>query len=48
MSTPQAQELLVPVLPAGQRRVLVVLVLLWVVGTLAFWRWALRVHDVGL
>lgn len=42
MSTPQAQELLVPVLPAGQRRVLVVLVLLWVVGTLAFWRWALQ------
>ena len=26
MSTPQAQELLVPVLPAGQRRILMVLV----------------------
>ena len=42
MSAPQSPELLVPALPAGARRLLVVLVLLWVVGTLAFWRWALQ------
>ncbi|MEX0588795.1 MAG: glycosyltransferase [Cyanobium sp.] len=42
MKSPKAEEMLVPVLPAGQRRILLVLVLLWVVGTLAFWRWALQ------
>jgi len=32
----------VPALPAPQRRLLLVLVFFWIVGTLAFWRWALQ------
>ena len=42
MSSPEGHALLVPVLRPGQRRILLLLVLLWVVGTLAFWRWALQ------
>jgi cellulose synthase (UDP-forming) len=32
----------VPALPASQRRLLLLLVLFWIVGTLSFWRWALQ------
>jgi cellulose synthase/poly-beta-1,6-N-acetylglucosamine synthase-like glycosyltransferase len=39
MTTP---GLFVPALPAPQRRLLLLLVLFWGVGTLAFWRWALQ------
>jgi cellulose synthase (UDP-forming) len=36
------EGIFVPVLSPPQRRILLLLVLLWVVGTLAFWRWALQ------
>ena len=32
----------VPALPTSQRRILLLLVLFWVVGTLSFWRWAMQ------
>ena len=32
----------VPALPASQRRLLLLLVLFWVIGTLSFWRWAMQ------
>jgi cellulose synthase (UDP-forming) len=36
------RPLLEPVLPLAQRRLLLVLVLSWLVGSLAFWHWALQ------
>jgi cellulose synthase (UDP-forming) len=48
MSTPKAHELLVPVLPAVQQRVLLALVLLWATSTGLFWAWWLQPsHWVG-
>lgn len=42
MRTPQAEELLVPVLAAGQQRILLALVLLWAISTGLFWAWWLQ------
>lgn len=37
-----AADLYIPVLPRGQRLLLLVLVGSWLLGTVAFWRWALQ------
>ena len=37
-----SQGIFVPALPAPQRRLLFLLVLFWLLGTLAFWHWALQ------
>lgn len=39
MSTPSIWE---PALPASRRRVLLLLVLFWLMGSLAFWHWAMQ------